>query len=147
MQIRALYMYTSFYDRVFTCSHNLSLFLIPMRWQITQVLLYIFIRISRPLVKRQTTPTGVAHHVGNHWPKQKSVLFKIRDIMLISEPLSTSQRTWTLLHCIITNIFHTPFICYFIMNAIDTDCCVHYFLLFASLFSRAGRLFFLGGHF
>jgi len=33
-------MYTSFYDRVFTCLHNSSLFLIPLRWRIRQILLY-----------------------------------------------------------------------------------------------------------
>jgi len=37
--------YMSFYDRVFTCLHNLSLrlirhfLLIPLRWRITQILL------------------------------------------------------------------------------------------------------------
>ena len=42
----------SYYDKVFTCLHNLSLclnchfFIIPLRWQIQQILLYLHLQLT-----------------------------------------------------------------------------------------------------
>jgi len=64
--------YTSCYDRVFTCLHNSSVrlirhfFLIPLRWRIREILLYLDLSVAAPCVlyNRQNWSTPLVSRMG-----------------------------------------------------------------------------------